>query len=132
GRPRLLGARLCLVDDLARLDLGVGPEPLRRVVGLGQDLARLLPDALEVTPQELGAGLVAAAGLEPVGELVEEPVDLALLVASTPDRERGAANAVDAVWVHALLLALAACLRSGGRLYPHQASGSAGVGRSPE
>jgi hypothetical protein len=69
---------------------------------LREDRRRLLADPLELRSNEIGSCLVAAAGLEPVGKLVQVALDLALLIASSRDRKGRAADAIDRVLVHGL------------------------------
>ena len=54
------------------------------------------PDRLE------RGGALAATGLEPVGELGEESVDLGAVITANREREVGVAYALDRVLVHGL------------------------------
>ena len=67
--------------------LGLGADLLGALLGLGEDRAGALADPLELALDGVGARLVAAARLQPVGEPGEELLDLLLVVAAPRGRE---------------------------------------------
>ena len=100
-RARLIGLGVGRADRLGGLGLGLGADLLGGVLGLGEDRAGALPHPLELPLDGLGARLVAAAGLEPVGQARPELLDLLLVVAALRRGERRVADAVQAGLVNA-------------------------------
>ena len=94
-----------IVDGLAGLVFGVGLERAGGFAGGGQDLRGVLADSLQLTLHDLGLGLPLPAALEPVGQPLQELVDLAAVVAAAGQVEGGAADPIDAVLLHPFLLA---------------------------
>ena len=66
----------------------------------GENRAGLLADALELGLDDVGARLVLAAGLQPVGQLGEKVVYLVLVVAAQRRREPGLPDLCDGVVIH--------------------------------
>ncbi len=100
-RAGALGLSLSPLDHALGLALGLHPQPLRDVMGLGENPSGFLAHPLELAPDDVVAALVGPARLEPLGETCQEPVYLALVVAATGHGERRAANPLDAVSIHA-------------------------------
>jgi len=78
--------------QLLRLLLCLAANLLGALLRLGENRAGALTDALELAADRVGTRLVAAAGLEPVSEPVQELLDLALVVAPPFCREGRLAN----------------------------------------
>ena len=106
SRARYAGANAAAADqlrllarpanDLGRFALGLGSQAPGLGFGLEQDRCGSPPDPGQVESQQVGPGGVARAGLEPFGHTIEEAVYSPLAVAASGDRERCAANPINA------------------------------------
>ena len=96
------GGRVRLYEALTRLPRRLLPDLLRRVVGLREDVSDLLAGSGKLGPDPLGRVANGAVALEPVGELLQELVDLVAVVAANRVGEACVADPVDRVRVQGL------------------------------